>query len=311
MQAGPFTRAQAIAAGYSPSRIRRLLADGTWVVVRQGVYVPTSTVTALADDPRRRHALAVAAVLLALGRDAVGAGSSAARILGLDILGEPTELVVLVNGKTMRGVRRDDYVIRRAALPAEHRTACHGVPITTAARTVVDLAREWPLAHAVVAADSALRTGRTSLPELHTVLADCTGWPGLQHASRVVDLADPDCESALESISRVAMHTEGIPTPRTQVVISDANGAFARVDFLWDGVRVIGEADGLAKYEPDGRRNVRDIVRAEKHREERLADAGYEVVRWGWQDARNPQRLARRLLAAFARGAERQRGRAA
>lgn len=107
------------------------------------------------------------------------------------------------------------------------------------------------------------------------------------------------------------MHTEGIPAPRTQVVIRDANGAFARVDFLWDDLRVIGEADGLTKYEPDERRAVRDIVRTEKRREERLADAGYEVVRWGWQDARTPKRLARRLLAAFARGVERQRGRAA
>lgn len=164
---------------------------------------------------------------------------------------------------------------------------------------------------AVFAADSALRIGRTTLSELHAVLADCAGWPGIQRATRVVDLADPNCESALESISRVAMHTEGLPAPRTQVVISDANGPFARVDFLWDDERVIGEADGLAKYEPDGRRSVRDIVRAEKRREERLADAGYEVVRWGWEDAQTPARLAQRLRAAFARGIERQRGRAA
>lgn len=122
VHAGPFTRAQALAAGYTPSRIRRLLADGAWVVMRHGIYVPRSTVTALAGDPRRRHALEVAAVLLALGRDAVGAGSSAAWILGLDVLDEPTDLVVLVNGKTMRGTRRDDYVIRRATLPPAHRT---------------------------------------------------------------------------------------------------------------------------------------------------------------------------------------------
>lgn len=79
-------------------------------------------------------------------------------------------------------------------------------------------------------------------------------------------------------------------------------------DFLWDEVRVIGEADGLAKYQPDGVRTTREIVRAEKRREERLTDAGYEIVRWGWQDANDPPRLARRLRAAFARGAQRQRG---
>lgn len=308
---GPFTRAQAIAAGYSAARIRRLLADGTWVVVRHGVYLLASVLTAAADDPERRHALEVSALLLAMGRDAVGAGSSAARILGLDTLGGPGELVVLVDGQVMRGERRDGYVVRRAALPAGHRTTRLGVPITSAARTVVDLAREWPLVDAVVVADSALRTARTTPAELHAVLADCAGWPGTQRATRAVDLADPNCESPLESISRVAMHTEGVPAPRTQAVISDGNGPFARVDFLWDGERVIGEADGLAKYEPDGRRSVRDIIRAEKRREERLADAGYEVVRWGWEDAQNPRRLARRLRAALARGVERRRGRAA
>ncbi|WP_051399914.1 CarB family protein [Haloechinothrix halophila] len=311
MKAGPFTRAQALAAGHSPTRIRRLLTDATWVAVRHGVYVPASTLAAVANDPQRKHALEVSALLLALGRGAVGAGPSAAQILGLDTLDEPAELAVLVNGRAMRGERRDGYVIRRATLPDEHRTTRHGVPITTAARTIVDLAREWPLVNAVVATDSTLRTARTSLPELHTVLADCAGWPGIQHAARVVDLADPDCESALEAISRVAIHTEGLPAPRTQAVISDANGPFARVDFLWEHARVIGEADGLAKYESDGRRNVRDIVRAEKRREERLVDAGYEVVRWGWEDARNPQRLAHRLRGAFTRGCHRQRGRAA
>lgn len=34
-----------------------------------------------------------------------------------------------------------------------------------------------------------------------------------------------------------------------------------------------------------------------------------EVVRWGWEDANDPIRLGQRLRAAFARGAERRRGR--
>lgn len=83
------------------------------------------------------------------------------------------------------------------------------------------------------------------------------------------------------------------------------------MDFLWEDAPVIGEADGLAKYRPTDWRTTRDIVRAEKRREERLADLGYEVVRWGWEDANDPPRLAHRLRAAFARGLERRRGRLA
>lgn len=301
----PFTRAQSIEAGHEPAAIRRLLRRGEWVQLRRGVYVLAWVLAEAGDDPQRRHALDVAGLLLALGSDAVAAGTSAARILGLETLQElPCELVVVTGDPRVRGERRDGYVVRAADLPRHHRSARFGVPITSAARTVTDLARKWPLRDAVVLADSALRLGRTSIVELDEVLAYCAGWPGIDSAQCAVALADPRAESVLESISRVAMHDEGVPTPRSQVVIGGA-----RVDFLWDDLAVIGEADGLGKYAADGRQSTRDIVRAEKRREELLADAGYEIVRWGWEDACRPRRLAHRLHAAFARGIERQRGR--
>lgn len=124
----------------------------------------------------------------------------------------------------------------------------------------------------------------------------------------MVAAADPKWESALESLSRVAMLSANLPQPDTQAVIEKAR---ARVDFLREEFGVVGEADGLAKYEPDGVRTTREIVHAEKRREERTADAGYEVVPWGWGDANNPQRLAQRLRATFERGRHRRRGRPA
>lgn len=303
----PFTRAQWIEAGHEPAAIRRLLRRGEWVQLRRGVYVLARVFAEAGDDPQRRHALDVAGLLLALGSDAVAAGTSAARILGLETLRElPGEFVVVTGDPRVRGERRDGYVVRAADLPRHHRSARFGVPITSAARTVIDMARRWPLRDAVVLADSALRLGCTSLVELDEVLAYCAGWPGIDSAQRAVALADPTADSVLESISRVAMHDEGLPMPRSQVAIGGA-----RVDFLWDDFAVIGEADGLGKYAADGRQSTRDIVRAEKRREERLADAGFEVVRWGWEDACRPRRLAHRLRAAFARGVERQRGRSA
>lgn len=302
----PFSRAQAIAAGYQPASIRRLLRRGEWVQLRRGVYVLTRALAEAAQDPRRRHALEVAGLLLALTCDGVAAGTSAAQILGLETLEEmPGELVVVISDPRVRGECREGCVIRVAELPGHHRATQLGVPITSAARTVIDMARKWPLRDAVVLADSALRLGRTSIAELNQVLADCAGWPGIVVAQHAVDLADPKAESVLESVSRVAMHDEGLPMPRTQAVIGGA-----RVDFLWEDLAVIGEADGLGKYVADGRRSTRDIVRAEKRREERLLDAGYEIVRWGWEDACHPLRLAHRLRAAFARGVERRRGRA-
>lgn len=305
--AGPFTAAQAWAAGFTHADIRRNVRRGDWVVLRRGVYVTAPVLARAEDDAARRQALDAAALLLTLGWDAVAGGVTAAQIWGFEQLRSPARrLVVVADDPDAVDRHRDGYVVLTTALPSGHRTTRLGVPVTSAARTVVDLARTWSFTPGVVVADSALRQGLATVPQLHDVVADCARWPGIAQAKRVVDFADPSSESVLESVSRVAMHQQGVPPPRTQAVIGSA-----RVDFLWDDVRVVGEADGMAKYQPDGARSTLDVVRAEKRREERLVDAGYEVVRWGWEDAWNPPRLARRLRAAFARGAERRRGRAA
>lgn len=310
---GPFTPAMAREAGFSGAEMRRLLRGGDWVVLRRGVYVEASVVAEAAANEQRQHALEVAGVILCLRADAVAGGPSAARIWGLDTLDTRAslgaEVVVITDDDAVPIRRRDGYTVRIAALPVHHRRVRHGVGVTCAARTAIDLARTTTFANGVVVVESALRTGKTSRRQLQEMLCHCLRWPGIAQARRVVEFADPRSDSALESVSRVAMLEQGLPTPRTQVGIGNGRESYARVDFLWDEVGVIGEADGLAKYQPDGKRSTRQIVRAEKRREERLADAGYEIVRWGWRDANDPPRLAQRLRAAFSRGAERRRGR--
>jgi hypothetical protein len=194
-------------------------------------------------------------------------------------------------------------------LPEHHVRVRYGVPVTSAARTVVDLGGELSFKAGALIADSALRLGLASQGQLREVVCDCYCSPGIRAAQRVVAFADRKAGSVLESVSRVAFHEEGLPPPETQVLIADEWGPFAEVDFRWPEFNVIGEADGIGKYDADEWRSPRDKIRAEKRREERLFDAGYEVVRWGWEDATNPPRRAKRLWAAFERGAERKRGR--
>ena len=73
---------------------------------------------------------------------------------------------------------------------AGHVVSCRGVPVTSVARTVVDLARVVPFAEGVAVADSALRdrltTGRT-----HRVLAGCARWPVNRRAREVTAFSDP------------------------------------------------------------------------------------------------------------------------
>ena len=153
---GPFTTAQAYQAGYRPADVRRLLAHRTWQPLGRSVYVDTALLKGCTQDPARRHAVEVAAVLLQLRG---GAPSAQVRL-------------------TRDSGHADGRLVRRAALPAHHVTRAYGVPITSGARTIVDLARELPFRDAVVLADSALRRNVTTREQLAEVLRDCWTWRG-------------------------------------------------------------------------------------------------------------------------------------
>src|SRR5262249_58247666 len=99
---------------------------------------------------------------------------------------------------------RAGFAIHTAALPAGHAVNRHGLPVTSAARTVADLARASSFPAGVVAADSALRSRHASKADLDLCITACAGWPGIQNARRVAAFADARSESVLESISRVA-----------------------------------------------------------------------------------------------------------
>jgi hypothetical protein len=76
-----------------------------------------------------------------------------------------------------------------------------------------------------------------------------------------------------------------------------------RVDFLWPAYGVIGEADGWSKYRrPDVAGTELEVLRAEKTREDRLRDLGYELVRWTSVDIIRPQSpVTARIQRAVAR----------
>jgi hypothetical protein len=81
----------------------------------------------------------------------------------------------------------------------------------------------------------------------------------------------------------------------------DSEGFVARTDFYWPESGVIGEFDGDSKYLDDellGNRSTREVILAEKKREDRLRALGYTVVRWDWAAVKDPQLLRRKLVAA-------------
>ena len=218
--ANMLTTAEALSAGVSPARLRTLVKGGQLWQVGRGVYVSAALAKPLEQSAGFRLALRAASVVAPLGRDAVISHHTAARIHGLDLLDfAPDEIAITrIPGK---GTRKSWQGVRAhvAALPARHVTSRLGIPLTTAARTVVDLARTSSYAAGLVVADSALRSRLASEEQLRVVIADCPRWPGLRQAADVVAFADALAESPLESIARVAFRDQGLPPPELQIYV--------------------------------------------------------------------------------------------
>ena len=282
--------------GITTGQMRSLVRSGDLVRVRYGVYATRRATTWAEGDKRRGHALQVAAVVAAVGRDAAASHHSAAVIHGIDLLNHcPQRPVTLTRPPSERSSRpkSDGILFHAAELPAEHVIRLYGIRVTTVPRTIVDLARTSPFMAAVVAADSALRAGMTTKTELAGICVACRQWPGVRQARQVVMFGNDLAESALESCARVVFHEQGLEPPVLQVTIRDAGFVF-RVDFLWAQHRTIAEADGLAKYT-----SKNDIL--EQFRRDRLLrDAGYKVVHFTWRELfETPELVVARVRAAF------------
>ena len=144
------TTAQWAARGVSAERLRQLVRTGDLVPLRRGVYARADSLASSADDPARVHALRVAAALLPARALACASHQSAAILHGLDLLERPQEsLVTLTRPPHVRGSRAggNDLKVHAATLSPGHVTKHYGLPVTSVARTVIDLARALPLQH--------------------------------------------------------------------------------------------------------------------------------------------------------------------
>jgi hypothetical protein len=154
-------------------------------------------------------------------------------------------------------------------------------------------------------ADSALRLGARR-DELEQVARGCARWPGIRKAKQVIAFADGRAANPLESISRVLFRDYELPCPELQVTLvwDELGQPKYIVDFYWPEWGVVGEADGLLKYDDAAGWSLRN----EKLRQETLEAMDYIVVRWTWQQVwQHPDWVAARLRRAFAEGARRRR----
>jgi Protein of unknown function (DUF559) len=280
--AGITTTAELTRAGITCARIRILVRRGVLTRIDWGVYARSDLADRLVATQRGQRMLRIAAAIAVVGPGAVASHQDAAIRHGLALLGRPdAETVALTVPRGLTGIRTRRPYIRAATswLPEQHVAVRNKVPVTSVARTVVDLARTTPFRSGVVLADSALHDKKTSEAELLAVAAGCGRWPGIGRARQVVEFSDCRSESPFESIARVAFRDGGLPPPELQVWVGgQARGAIARADFLWREHRTIAEADGAMKYADA------DRARRQLRRDAELREAGFEVVHFTWHE---------------------------
>jgi hypothetical protein len=260
--------------GVSRRKAQALIDEGVLLRLRRGVVVGSCVVERANGDRNLSHAIAIRTMLLSY-HDCVASHESAAFLLDLPLLDVPPYAIGTRTAGAWRGGQRAR--IRISPLPAHHIVTAHGARCTAGARTVVDVARSASFRHAVVVGDAALRQLCTR-SEMEVAFDECSAWADLGRARQSLKFFDARSESALESVSRAIMHERDVPAPEPQVTVEINPWTSYRLDFFWATEGVVGEADGMVKYESI------DAVKAEKVRQERLERLGLKVIRWTWRE---------------------------
>ena len=292
----PFQLCHVEPLGVTRQSIRTALANRSIVKLAPGVYVAASAVPSQSEQ---RHVLRAAAAQLRR-REAIASHATAALAWELPLpdpaaaADGPLQFTVPPrNGR--RTLVTPDIRVAVRPLPAHHR-AQHpcGLFLTVLARTAVDLAEGLDLPDALIVLDGAARmaliedVGESNLRRaykdprriaasrrgLEEAVATSAVPNARRRLRRLVALADPRRESALESTSYGHMVVGELPLPMLQEEIETPLGPFYS-DFLWPEIRLIGEADGMEKLK------VTDDIRLQHKRQEWLReDMGYSFVRW-------------------------------
>jgi predicted transcriptional regulator of viral defense system len=293
-QHGVVTLRQLYSLGYSDSQVRTRVSAGWLHSIHRGVY-------AVGRRPLPLEGCWMAAVL-AGGEGALLSHYAAAELWRLRT--RPDRATASPRGQPhppidvtipRRGGRRHraGLVIHRAAglCPEERAIQCR-IPVTTPARTLLDLAARIPRRELERAMDEAERLKLCTEEDLDEMVRAHFGRAGAGALRALLDehragstATRNDFEELFLSLSR----EYGLPQPDVNVALLGYV-----VDFLWRDAKLVVEVDGRATH------GTRKAFQGDRDRDGRLAVAGYRVLRFTWWDVtRRPAVVAdrvRRLL---------------
>ncbi|GAA4714041.1 hypothetical protein Prum_040650 [Phytohabitans rumicis] len=270
--------AQAREAGLTAHDVDRLCRAGRWQRLARGAYL----VDPQAVAPRRAR---IRAAVASAGAGAVAALGTAAELHGIAGLRQSQAIHVTVAGSAAKPHRRTDpaLVIHQLAVLPEEVCAVGGIPTTTPVRTAADLILRVDRYVAVSVLDSALNRELIQPEELAAIPALIRGRRGAVAARVHLTEADGRAQSPLETRVRLRCVDGRVRPDALQHAVCDEDGYILGVgDLAWLRARIIGEADGKAPH------SLPDAVFQDRRRQNRLANAGWLILRFTWQDTLDP-----------------------
>lgn len=275
-------RSRLLDEGIARAAIDRRVQSGRLRVQHPGVYFAGH------GEPSRMQ-IHLAAVM-ASGVGAASGSASAAEVWRM-LSASPGPPHVVRCGPRRRGPA--GIVVHHASrLPASEVTMHRGIPVTTPARTLLDLAAvDHPgleLAHSEARAVGLIR--RTELDPL-----TASGRRGAARLRALLEEAPGYTREAAERILRMLILKARLPFPAFNAVVQGR-----RRDAVWGERRVVLEVDGYAAH------GHRAVFERDRLRDQELAAAGFVTIRVTWlQLLREPEALVARLAGALAHASRR------
>lgn len=283
-QYGVVSRRQLLAMGLGPGAIDSRLRSGRLHTVHRGVY-------AVGHTSMSRRGIWFAAVL-ACGEGALLSHQSAAALWRLiDPPSAPTDVTSAHGRPGRRGIR-----LHRAAVHPLERTIRYGIPVTSVARTLLDMAEPASQRRRLRRAyEEADRLGLLHKSALEQACQRGEGRRGVAAVRRLsAEERGGATRSSLEDRFVTLCRRHQLPAPAINAPLLGFE-----VDALWAEQRLVAELDGFAYH------RHRAAFERDRARDATLQAAGYRVVRFTHRRLeREPDAVAgelRSLLAASLR----------
>jgi predicted transcriptional regulator of viral defense system len=234
------------------------------------------------------------AAVLACGPGSVLSHISAAALHGL-LSSTQTTVDVIISRRS--GLARSGIRVHRSTclIPAD-RTSVNGIPCTSVARTLLDLAGVVHRRALERACDQAEVLRLFDCAAIDDMLSRARGAAGVRKLRAVLEaghVGEGIPRSELEGrFLRLCLRSD-LPPPEVNVWMT-VEGEEMQVDFLWRKHRVVVEVDGF------GTHGTRLAFQRDRRRGQLLTLAGWQAIRFTWNDVTSqPGRvteLLRRLL---------------